>query len=276
MSAKIGVLVHFKPDTDVLKKFNDIKELGLQTCQICINGNISIYTEEFAKKIVEASKETGIEISTLWSGWRGPQTWNFYEGQYDLGLVPDEYRADRLEDLLMAAEFARKLGVKQLATHVGFLPENPADERYQKTVYALRFLCQRLKNYGMKFMFETGQETPVVIMRVIEDIGTGNLGVNFDTGNLILYGKANPVDALDMIGQYVLDTHLKDGVYPTDGKHLGKEVRFGDGKANFKEFLPKLKSLGYEGSLTIEREISGEKQIADIIYARDKIREYWK
>ncbi|MBQ1183065.1 MAG: sugar phosphate isomerase/epimerase [Clostridia bacterium] len=275
MSLKIGVLVSFNKNTDILAKFKEIKERGLQTCQVNI-WDMSLYTDEVAEAMVNASKETGIEISTFWAGWRGPTTWNFYEGQYDLGLVPDEYRADRLEDLMLAADFVKKLGVKNLATHVGFLPENPADERYMKTVYALRRLCKKLDSYGIRFLFETGQETPVVLMRVMEDIGTGNLGVNLDTGNFILYGKANPVDALDMIGTKVYDVHLKDGLYPTDGKHLGQEVRFGDGKANFKEFLPKLKSLGYEGSLTIEREISGEKQIADIIYARDLIREYWK
>lgn len=275
MSTKIGVLINFNKTTDIRKKFQEVKDLDLQTCQVNI-WDTSLYTDENAELIVNASKETGVEISTFWAGWRGPKTWNFYEGQYDLGLVPDEYRADRLDDLMMAAEFVRKLGVKNLATHVGFMPENPADERYWKTIYALRALCKKLKEYGIRFLFETGQETPVVLMRAIEDIGTDNVGVNLDTGNLILYGKANPVDALDMIGKYVYDLHLKDGLYPTDGRNLGREVRFGDGKANFKEFLPKLKALGYEGSLTIEREISGEKQIADIIYARDLIKEYWK
>ena len=275
MNTKIGVLINFNSSVDITAKFQQVKELELQTCQVNI-WDTALYTDENAEKIINASKETGIEISTFWAGWRGPQSWNFYEGQYDLGLVPDEYRADRLDDLMMAADFAKKIGVKNLATHVGFLPENPADERYWKTVYALRRLCKRLKEYGIRFLFETGQETPVVLMRAIEDIGTENVGVNLDTGNLILYGKANPVDALDMIGKYVYDLHLKDGLYPTDGRNLGREVRFGDGKANFKEFLPKLKALGYEGSLTIEREISGEKQIADIIYARDLIKEYWK
>lgn len=272
---KIGVLVAFREDTDIPAKFKEVKTLGLDSCQVNI-WNTALYTDENAEIIKKASADYGVEISALWAGWRGPTTWNFYEGQYDLGLVPDEYRADRLEDLMMAADFANKLGVKNIATHVGFMPENPADERYMKTVYALRRLCTRLNKYGIRFLFETGQETPVVLMRAIEDIGTGNVGVNFDTGNLILYGKANPVDALDMIGKYVYDLHLKDGLYPTDGKSLGREVRFGDGKANFKEFLPKLKALGYEGSLTIEREIEGEKQIADIIHARDLIKEYWK
>jgi sugar phosphate isomerase/epimerase len=33
---------------------------------------------------------------------------------------------------------------------------------------------------------------------------------------------------------------------------------------NFPALIAKLKALGYTGSLTIEREISGEQQIADI------------
>lgn len=272
---KIGVLVNFSKGVNLPAKLREVKSLELQSCQINI-WDTSLYTDENAEMIKAAVAETGIEVSTLWAGWRGPTSWNFYEGQYDLGLVPDEYRADRAEDLLLAAEFAGKIGVKNMATHVGFMPENPADERYIKTIYTLRGICRKLKEKGIKFLFETGQETPVVLMRAIEDIATDNVGVNLDTGNLILYGKANPVDALDMIGKYVCDLHLKDGLYPTDGKNLGREVRFGDGKANFKEFLPKLKSLGYEGSLTIEREITGEKQISDIVYARDLIKEYWK
>ncbi len=272
---KIGVLVNFKKGTDLVAKFKEVKSLELDTCQLCV-WDTSLCTEENVEYIKGAVSESGIEISTFWAGWRGPTTWNFYEGQYDLGLVPDEYRADRLADLTAFAEFASKLGIENFATHVGFMPENPADERYLKTVYALRGLCNFLAKHGMRFLFETGQETPVVLMRAKEDIGTGNIGVNLDTGNLILYGKANPVDALDMIGNMVFDVHLKDGTYPTDGRSLGKEVRLGDGKVNIREFLPKLKSLGYTGSLTIEREISGEKQIADIVYARDLIREYWK
>ena len=112
-------------------------------------------------------------------------------------------------------------------------------------------------------------------MRAIEDIGTGNVFVNLDTGNLIIYGKANPADALDMIGKYVKDVHIKDALYPTDGRNLGREVKAGEGKVNFPLFLPKLKALGYDGSLTIEREISGEKQTEDIIFARELIKKYW-
>ena len=40
--------------------------------------------------------------------------------------------------------------------------------------------------------------------------------MNFDAANLVLYGKANPVDAVDLLGPYIQGVHAKDGIYPTD------------------------------------------------------------
>jgi sugar phosphate isomerase/epimerase len=95
-------------------------------------------------------------------------------------------------------------------------------------------------------------------------VGTANLGVNLDPANLILYGKANPVDALDVFGQYVRSVHAKDGRYPTDPYHLGQEVKISQGKVNFPALLARLTELGYTGPLIIEREISGEQQVIDM------------
>jgi sugar phosphate isomerase/epimerase len=124
------------------------------------------------------------------------------------------------------------------------------------------------------FLFETGQETPVTLLRVIEDLGGENVGINMDTANLILYGKANSADAITVFGKYVMDTHIKDGSYPTDGMRLGKEVAAGQGKANLPAVVKKLGELGYTGAFTIEREISGEQQIKDIEMARDLLKEW--
>ncbi|HOL08421.1 MAG TPA: TIM barrel protein, partial [Methanomassiliicoccaceae archaeon] len=92
--------------------------------------------------------------------------------------------------------------------------------------------------------------------------------------NVILYGKGNPVDALDVFGQYVRGLHLKDGEFPTDGRHLGQEKPMGEGKVDFPAVLGKLKALGYRGHLTIEREISGPQQIEDIRKAMALLEPY--
>jgi len=104
----------------------------------------------------------------------------------------------------------------------------------------------------------------VTLLRTFEDVGAENFGVNFDPANLLMYGKANPIDALDILGEYVKDVHAKDGEYPKSGRQLGEEKPLGEGRVNFPVFLSKLKELNYAGSLTIEREISGPQQIIDI------------
>jgi sugar phosphate isomerase/epimerase len=170
-----------------------------------------------------------------------------------------------MKDLTFGSDFAKKLGVDKVATHVGFLPENPTSSQYNELVVAIRYVAAHCKANGQKFLFETGQETPVTLRRAIEDIALDNLGINLDTANLIMYGKGNPVDALDVFGEFVLDVHAKDGLYPTDGKKLGREVKVGEGKVNFPALINGLKKIGYDGVLTIEREISGEQQGIDIL-----------
>jgi sugar phosphate isomerase/epimerase len=148
------------------------------------------------------------------------------------------------------------------------LPENPSSEEYRAMIPCLRDICEHMKNNGQFFLFETGQETPVTLRRTIEDIGTGNAGVNLDVANLILYGKANPIDALGIIGEYVKNIHAKDGHYPTSGKELGKEVSLGKGAVNFPLLAQKLKAMNYSGDITIEREVSGDEQKRDILEAK--------
>ena len=185
-----------------------------------------------------------------------------------MGLVPSDFRAQRVNDLIEGSDFAKKLGVANFATHAGFLPENPYSAEYRPIISALRTVVQHCKNNGQTFLFETGQETPVTLRRAIEDIGSDNLGINLDPANLILYGKANPVDALKVFGEYVKDIHAKDGCYPTDGKNLGQEVPIGEGMVNFPVFIEKIKDIGYDGTLIIEREITGEQQTKDILSAK--------
>ena len=267
---RIGVLIRFRKEIDVLQEMQKVKDMGLQTCQLsCFDP--SMYNDEWAEKVNAASKETGITVSTLWAGWSGPAEWDHIYGPATLGLVPVAYRAMRLKELMAAIPFAKRIGVDQIATHVGFLPDNPDHPDYIGTIGALRYLCREMKKENISFLFETGQETPLTILRAIEDIGTDNLGINFDTANLIIYGKGNPVDALRVFGKYVKDLHIKDGVFSDQGRVRGHEVPHGEGHVDFPVVIKMLKELGYSGPYTIEREISGEKQIQDIISARDML-----
>ncbi len=268
---KVGVIVIVR-DLNVDEQLRQIHELGFSSCQInCWNH--SILTDELAEKINSACKEYGITISTVWVGWSGPTAWNFTEGPTTLGIVPEEYRATRAAELMHGSDFAKKLGVSQIATHFGFLPESPSDSQYVPILEAIKAIARHCWENGQYLLFETGQETPVTILRFIEDSGCDNLGINLDPANLIMYGKANPVDALTVFGKYVRDVHAKDGCYPTNGRCLGPEMPLGKGSVNFPALIKRLREVGYDGALTIEREIEGDEQIRDILMAKAMLEE---
>ena len=258
----VGIIIPHT-STGMKERFAAAAEQGFNHCQL-VSWNPDLWTDESVSEIKALTKEYGVEITAFWCGWVGPKRWNFTEGPETLGIVPVAYRAQRVQNLLDGAAYAKKLGVDDVVTHMGFIPENMTDPEYPGVLATVKILAQELKRNEQNLLFETGQETPVVLLRLFEAIGTGNLFVNLDPANLILYGKANPVDALDVIGDYVRGVHAKDGVYPVNGRELGHEVKVGDGKANFPALLKGLKEHGFDGSLTIEREISGEQQILDI------------
>lgn len=264
---KIGVCVNFNEIEAMSKKFKDLKSEGFDNCQL-ISWKPELWTDENLEILKNLTEENGITISAFWCGWEGPCVWNFYDGQITLGLVPPEYRTMRIKNLCDGADFAHRLGVKNVVTHMGFIPENPNDPQFAPFCVAVRQVAEHLKKNNQNLLFETGQETPVTMLRCFEKVGMDNLGVNLDTANVILYGKANPVDALDVFGKYVMNIHAKDGLYPTNGHDLGHEVRIGDGKVDFKALFKKLKELGYDSFVTIEREIGGEQQLEDIRYAK--------
>ena len=265
---RIGTLVNLGSPDETRRRFARLHALGFDSCQLC-SWKPECWTQENAQGIRALSQEYGVELSSFWCGWEGPRVWNFYEGQRTLGLVPPEYRAMRMKNLCDGADFAKRLGVTDVATHMGFIPENPDDPNFLPLCDAVRDVARHLAGNGQWLLFETGQETPVTLLRCFETVGEPNLGVNLDTGNLILYGKANPVDALDVIGRYVRNIHAKDGRYPTNGHELGEETRLGEGRVDFRALFARLRALGYDSYVTIEREIDGEQQEKDVCHARD-------
>ena len=263
---QLGVFVPLTEDPR--SELNKVQELGIPTCQLSF-WDPDILSDELAYKVKAASEETGVTITSLWAGWPGPAVWDFYLGPVTLGLVPPAYRAERLGILKRAAHFAALIETENLTTHVGFIPENPGEQLYREVVAAVREIAICCRQYGQYFCFETGQETPIPLMRTISDVGMDNLGINLDPANLLMYGKANPVDAVEIFGSYIRGVHAKDGEYPSCGRNLGAEKPLGQGRVNFPLLVKKLKEVGYTGALTIEREITGPQQLADIQLARD-------
>jgi L-ribulose-5-phosphate 3-epimerase len=259
---RLGLIVAIGNDPD--SAMAKVRDLGLPTAQI--------YVEEFHPgldgRLKQALENHHIEATSVVVGGPGKEVWDFYGGPLTIGVVPRETRAARVAHIKKASDFAKLCGIPAVQTHCGFIPESPNDALYKETVETIRDVAEYCKHNGQNLRYETGQETPITLVRTIQDVGTENQGVNFDLANLILYGKANPVDAIELLGPYVQGIHAKDGLWPTDPRKLGEEVPIGKGKVDFPRIIARLKEIDYRGAVTIEREISGPQQMEDVRAAK--------
>ncbi len=159
------------------------------------------------------------------------------------------------------ADFARLLGVDVVGLHIGFVPHDARDPDYGQLIAVARDLCDHCKAHSQRVHLETGQESAETLLKFLVDTGCDNLFVNFDPANMILYGSGDPIDALKKIGRYVRSVHCKDAKWASrPGEEWGAEMPLGKGDVGMEQFLRTLKEIGYEGPLTIEREIPQERQ----------------
>lgn len=126
---KIGTCVSLDSMENMEQKFVTLRNNGFDTCQL-IAWEPAVWKEENAVVLKELLEKYQITVSAFWCGWEGPKVWDFYDGQITLGLVPVEYRQMRIQNLCDGADFAHKLGITDVVTHMGFIPENPNDPNF--------------------------------------------------------------------------------------------------------------------------------------------------
>lgn len=253
---RVGLLV------DITKNFKEqirhVKKLGF-CCGQLAQWDMDFYTEENLKELKQVLKEEQFEVSAFWCGWTGPVIWSYPDMYQSLGLVPDYLRQKRLEDLRRGAKFAYDLGIRDVVTHAGYFPDDPLHPTHIAIVQSLKMLCGELKERGQNFTFETGEELPLTLSILINEIGLDNVGVNFDPANFLSNGRANPNDAMELLGCRVFGMHAKDAVPPKFGDVKGKQVPIGEGKVDFKGLLCQLKEFGFPGDIVIEHEMDGRE-----------------
>lgn len=257
----MGTVVWIEDGQSIDAGIRTVRDLGFSVCQI----GFETLMPDVTQPLREALKKYGITATAFSEHGPGERIFDFYQGPATIGIVPLSTRNARVHNLKMAADIAHELGIPAIHTHIGFTPEDPNDPLYPQTVAALREIALHCKEKGMIFLCEIGQETPTTLRRLIEDTGTGNVFVNLDFANLISYGKGNPVDAMDVLGEYVRGTHAKDAVFPTGTWHLGKGVPFGKGKVDFPAVFRALRKVNYAGPILIEYEAGGADANREIL-----------
>lgn len=199
----------------------------------------------------------------------------------------DGKNMERAEFTCRTIDLARKLGSRVITSHIGVVPDDPADPVYDNMVQAVRHVADYGAAQGVTMAIETGPERAETLLAFIGRVNSPGLGVNLDPANLKMVLNYDPVRAVAILGKYIVHTHAKDGVNLKIGsgaKVYGmanpdgtpreiaeaaaefKEVPLGAGQVDWDAYLPKLHEVGFDGFLTIERECR-EDAAADIAEA---------
>lgn len=240
-------------------------------------------TEEKIRETLDIVKSNGLVFSALC-------------GDFGHGFMNPDDNKIYVEKSKRVLDLAKKLDCNVVTTHIGTVP---AEECETKEI--MRKACRELAEYadsvGAAFAVETGPETGKVLGEFLDSLGAGGVRVNFDPANLVMCVDDRPENALKYIGKYVVHTHAKDGIMlkkkVEEAVAIGEEAKehkamlemgrkylelpLGEGDVNFDVYLPALAGTGYNGFLTIEREVGGNP-VADIELAvnflREKIEKY--
>jgi sugar phosphate isomerase/epimerase len=184
------------------------------------------------------------------------------------GLRQDEMWESTLDNAKRVADTAAEMELLLVTFHAGFIPEEQCDER-RKMLDRLHDLVEEFANRKLQLGLETGQERAQNVASVLQELSLPQLGVNFDPANMILYGKGDPIEAIETLQPWVQQVHIKDAKHTAVQGTWGAEVPVGLGDVDWETFL---KLVPENINLVIERE-GGANRIDDIKRAKEMLEE---
>lgn len=265
---KIGAMIEsFK--MDFKQAAAAAKKAGADGVQVYAAGTVN--TDMTSAELAEVKRilsGEGLEVSAL-CGDFGCRM--FYRPAESRDLIEREKR-------VMA--IAKELGTNIVTTHIGVVPEEENCPQYESMHLVCRELADFADSMEGKFAVETGPERAELLKGFLDGLGSRGVSVNLDPANLVMCAGDDPVRAVHTLKDYIVHTHAKDGVqnYFVDTRRIYAaeyygvepapegsftEVPLGEGNVKWEEYIAALKSIGYNGYLTIEREC-GEDPARDI------------
>jgi len=249
-----------------LKLVWSIKQCGLQAVQLALVPLVEETEWENAQDVIRGN---GIEIVSGMLATVGEDYSTLESIEKTGGIRPDETWPLTLSLAEKVADIGEHVGLSLVTFHAGFMPEHQCVERVTM-LHRLAQLGDLFSNKGVELALETGQEDAHTLAGVLEELSHPHVGVNFDPANMILYGKGNPVQALELLHSWVKQVHIKDAITAKSVGQWGEEVPVGKGEVCWAEFLQQLPD-GVD--LVIERE-AGSQRVEDVQYAVSTLREF--
>lgn len=186
------------------------------------------------------------------------------------GLAPDATWEQNWKQIQTTVALTRRLGLKLVTFHAGFLPHDEQDPAFAKMKQRLGEVAEIFGARGIALGLETGQETAPALLALLQKLDRPSVGVNFDPANMLLYDKGNPIEALRTLGPWIRQVHIKDARRTKVPGTWGDEVAAGTGEVDWPAFFATLREVGFQGDLCIERE-AGVQRVADIRAARELV-----
>jgi L-ribulose-5-phosphate 3-epimerase len=234
------------------------------------------------KELLDIIKSNGLVVSALCGDLGGH------------GFAIAEDNAERIEKSKRIMDLAKEMETNVVTTHIGVVPSDPNHDRYK----ILQDACNELGEYGDEvgayFAIETGPETAIVLKTFLDSLSSKGVRVNMDPANLVMVTDDDPVQAVYTLKDYIVHTHAKDGIMKkkTDPEVIYNffaeggiedmrmedyflETPLGEGAVDFTNYLKALEEVGFNGFLTIEREVGGQPE-KDIKLAVDFLKNILK
>lgn len=228
-----------------------------------------------ADQICRLSKSSNMLIPSIFIGFENEDYSSIESITTTGGLLPDEFYDERLAMMRDAVDLAFNIHVPTIAIHVGTLPNDTSCPDFMKLVDRCSEVAQALAGRRLQLLLETGRESIDTLLQFIQAVGRDHVAVNYDSGNLMIYGVDDPVKAVSKLKGCIEMVHLKDAkMSDNPGVDYGQAAAMGTGDVQIPRVISKLRTIGYTGPLLIENNIreGGLQPIKDgIKYIRSMI-----
>ena len=191
-------------------------------------------------KTAEMFAAQGIEIVSGMFGTIGEDYSSLDAIKETGGVVPDKHWDANWANIQAVADIAAALDLKIVTFHAGFLPHEESDPGFAKLLGRITKIADVFDANDIDLGFETGQETADTLRLFLEKLNRPSVGVNFDPANMILYGKGDPIDALETLAPFLKQCHIKDATMTRDPGTWGMEVTVGTGEVDWPAFFSTL------------------------------------
>jgi len=162
------------------------------------------------------------------------------------------------DDMLRSLEYAKAIGadVMRVCGASLMFRNHPHKPMLEKLTRMFQTAAKQAEKMGIKIADENHIDFDSdEMVQLIQDVGSPNFGINFDTGNFMRV-QDDPVEGMRKLAKYTFATHVKD-LKPMKGVsvkswHFFASTPTGDGYVDNLALAKLLKDAGYKGFLAME------------------------